>query len=83
MKATGIIRKVDELGRIVIPVEIRNLFNISEKDSIDISVDDDKIILKKYEANCIFCGRTEHLIEYRKKLICKNCCNKMAKLQEK
>lgn len=56
MKATGIIRRVDELGRVVIPIEIRNQFNIIEKDPIEIYVDDSSIILKKYEHNCVFCG---------------------------
>ena len=83
MKATGIIRKVDELGRVVIPVEIRNLFNISEKDPIDISVDDDRIILRKYEDSCIFCGKTENLVKYEGKLVCKNCSTKIMNLQNK
>ena len=55
MKSTGIIRKVDELGRVVIPIEIRNQFNIVEKDPIEIYVDGSSIILKKFEPNCIFC----------------------------
>lgn len=73
MKATGIIRRVDELGRVVIPIEIRNQFNIVEKDPIEIYVDDSSIILKKYEPNCIFCGSTENLVEYKDKLVCEKC----------
>lgn len=56
MKSTGIVRKIDELGRIVLPIEIRNTLDIKPKDSIEIFVDDDKIVLKKYQPSCIFCG---------------------------
>ena len=62
MKSTGIIRRMDELGRVVIPIEIRNQFNIVEKDPIEIYVDGSSIVLKKYEPNCIFCGNTDNLI---------------------
>ena len=80
MKSTGIIRRVDELGRVVIPIEIRNKFNIVEKDPIEIYVDRTSIILKKFEPNCIFCGNTKNLIEYNDKLICENCSKKIADL---
>ena len=83
MKSTGIIRKVDELGRVVIPIEIRNQFNIAEKDPIEIYVDGSSIVLKKYEPNCIFCGNTENLIDYNDKLICEDCSKKISKLKEK
>lgn len=82
MKATGIIRKVDELGRVVIPIEIRNKFNIVEKDPIEIYVDESSIVLKKYEPNCIFCGETKNLVEYKGKLVCKNCSEKLNSLQD-
>lgn len=75
MKSTGIIRKVDELGRIVIPIEIRNKFNIEEKDQIEIFVDGTNIVLKKHQENCIFCGITKNLTEYKDKLICEKCLN--------
>ena len=81
MKSTGIIRKVDELGRVVIPIEIRNQFNIAEKDPIEIYVDGSSIVLKKYEPNCIFCGSTENLISYNDKLICEDCSKKISKLK--
>ena len=81
MKSTGIIRKVDELGRVVIPIEIRNQFNIAEKDPIEIYVDGSSIILKKYEPNCIFCGNTENLINYNDKLICEDCSKNISKLK--
>ena len=81
MKSTGIIRKVDELGRVVIPIEIRNQFNIAEKDPIEIYVDGSSIVLKKYEPNCIFCGNTENLINYNDKLICEDCSKKISTLK--
>lgn len=83
MKATGIIRKVDELGRVVIPIEIRNQFNIVEKDPIEIYVNDSSIVLTKYQPNCIFCGNTENLVEYKSKLVCNKCSKQLGILQEK
>ncbi|MBQ2938049.1 MAG: AbrB/MazE/SpoVT family DNA-binding domain-containing protein [Clostridia bacterium] len=82
MKATGIIRRVDELGRVVIPIEIRNQFNIVEKDPIEIYVDGSSIVLKKYEPNCVFCGSTENLVEYKDKLVCDKCSKELNVLQE-
>ena len=82
MKATGIIRKVDELGRVVIPIELRNKFNISERDPIEIYVDGNSIILKKYESNCVFCGKTKGLTEYKGKNICSLCLKKISDLSE-
>ncbi len=78
MKSTGIVRRMDELGRVVIPIEIRNQFNIVEKDPIEIFVDGSSIVLKKFEPNCIFCGGTKNLIEYKNKLICENCSKKIS-----
>ena len=83
MKATGIIRRVDELGRVVIPIEIRNQFNIVEKDPIEIYVDDSSIVLKKYQPNCVFCGNTENLVEYKNKLVCQKCSKSLNNLCEK
>ncbi len=83
MKSTGIIRKLDELGRVVIPIELRNKFNISEKDPIEIYVDGTNIILKKYEVSCIFCGKTDNLKEYKDKQICNSCLLKLSGLSEK
>lgn len=81
MKSTGIIRKVDELGRVVIPIELRNKFEISEKDPIEIYVDGSSIILKKYEPNCVFCGNSKTLITYKDKLVCAKCAKKLANLE--
>ncbi len=73
MKSTGIVRKVDELGRIVLPIELRRTLDIAEKDSLEIYVDEDSIILKKYHPACIFCGETEGVENYKDKKVCKNC----------
>lgn len=83
MKSTGIVRRVDELGRVVIPIELRNKFAINEKDQIEIYVDGSSIILKKYEPNCIFCGNTNDLVKYKDKLICQKCSSKIFDLSNK
>ena len=79
MKSTGIVRRVDELGRVVIPIELRNKFGITEKDPMEIYVDGSSIILKKYEPNCIFCGSSKKLIDYQWRLICEKCAEKIGK----
>lgn len=73
MKSTGIVRRVDELGRIVIPIELRRTLNIEEKDALEIYVDGEQIILKKYEPSCIFCGNARDVVNYKGKNICKSC----------
>lgn len=83
MKATGIIRKVDELGRIVIPMELRNKLKIKEKDPLEIFVEGSSIILKKYEDTCIFCKSNKNLISYNDKLICSNCAKNILNLSLK
>ena len=82
MKSTGVVRKVDELGRVVIPKEIRDMLEIYEKDPIEIYIDGNSIILKKVETNCIFCGNNKNLVEYKDKLICKKCLNNISKIEE-
>lgn len=81
MKSTGIIRRVDELGRVVIPIELRNKFGIAEKDPIEIFVDGSNIVLKKFEPNCIFCGSSKKLAEYKDKLVCDKCLEKLSGLK--
>lgn len=73
MKSTGIVRKLDQLGRIVIPMELRRTLDIAEKDAIEIYTDGEEIVLKKYEPACIFCGEAKDVINYKGKNICKNC----------
>lgn len=79
MKSTGIIRKLDELGRVVLPIEIRRTFNLAEKDAVEIFVEDDRIILKKHQPNCLLCGEDKNLIEFKGKLICKSCAKNLSK----
>jgi len=79
MKSTGVVRKVDELGRIVIPIELRRTMGIEEKDALEIYVDNEKIILKKYEPACIFCGNAEDVQNYKGKNICRNCFTEISK----
>lgn len=73
MKSTGMVRRIDELGRIVIPKEIRKKLEIDIKDPMEIYVDGRSITLKKIEDNCIFCGSNKNLITFKDKLICKKC----------
>ena len=73
MKATGIVRKVDELGRIVLPIELRRTLNIRHEDPIEIFVDGDYIMLKKYEPACIFCCNAKDVITIRGKNVCAEC----------
>ena len=73
MKSTGIVRQVDNLGRIVLPIELRRTYDLAVKDAIEIYTEDDKIILKKFKRSCIFCGGTENLVDYKNKSICADC----------
>lgn len=77
MKSTGIVRKVDELGRVVLPIELRRTLEIAEKDALEIYVEGSTIILKKYEPACIFCGDAKNVISYRGKNICQNCMKEL------
>lgn len=73
MNTSGMARRVDDLGRIVLPVEMRRLFGIRAGDALDISVDDRGIVLRKVETGCVFCGETETLRTYRDKQLCAAC----------
>ena len=77
MKSTGIVRKVDELGRIVHPIELRRTLGIEEKDRIEIFVDGESIILRKYQPACIFCDNAKDIINYKGKNICPDCIRAM------
>ena len=78
MKSTGIVRKVDELGRIVLPIELRRTLNIDVKVSLEIYVDGPQIILKKYEPACVFCGNAKDVVNFKGKIICRSCMNELA-----
>lgn len=73
MKSTGIVRKVDELGRIVLPIELRRVLDISERDELEIYMENDHIILKKYEPSCTFCASSQGLTNYKGKNVCLSC----------
>jgi len=77
MKATGITRKVDELGRVVLPVELRRTLDIAEKDVLEIYVENDSVILKKYEPACIFCDNARNVISFKGKNICPSCIKEL------
>ncbi len=77
MKSTGIVRKVDELGRIVLPIELRRTLGIEEKDRIEIFVEGESVILRKYQPACIFCDNAKDLILYKGKNICPDCIRSM------
>lgn len=81
MKTTGMVRPVDNLGRVVIPREIRKQFDVENGiDSFEIFVDDDKIILRKYQPGCIFCGEMEGIVTYNGHVVCKACANKLSEM---
>ena len=73
MRATGIVRRVDELGRIVIPIELRRELEIAPRDPIEIWVDGDQTVLRKYRPGCIFCGKPEDMGEFMGKNVCRRC----------
>ena len=80
MKATGIVRKLDQLGRIVIPKELRTTFDLKENDPIEIFVEGSDIILRKYQPACIFCNEATDVIQFEGKNVCKNCLAKIKAL---
>lgn len=79
MKSTGIVRKIDELGRIVVPIELRRNLDVKEGDPVEIFVDGEQIILKKYQPSCIFCGEGKEVSNYKGKNICSCCMNELRK----
>ena len=80
MKSTGIVRKVDELGRIVLPIELRRTLDIGEKDALEIYVDGETIVLKKYAPSCVFCNDTSGVVSYRGKNICAACLRELKRV---
>ncbi len=80
MKSTGILRCVDELGRIVIPKSMRVNLDIAERDQVEIFVEGERIILQKYDPSCVFCGSTHDILFYNGKRICKACLDSLKSL---
>lgn len=77
MKSTGIVRPVDELGRIVVPKELRRTLGIENGDSVEIFTEDDRIILRKYRPGCVFCDNASDLSVFNGKPICSSCLGKL------
>lgn len=77
MKSTGIVRKVDELGRVVLPISIRQTMDIGEKDSLEIFTDENRIILQKYQPSCVFCTNADNIVMFSGKRICEDCLKKI------
>ena len=80
MKSTGLSRPIDSLGRIVLPIEIRRTLDLSVRDTVEIYIEEDKVILKKYSPTCVFCGNSENVTQYRGKLICQECLDDLSAL---
>lgn len=80
MKSTGIVRKVDELGRIVLPIEMRRTLDIAEKDALEIYVEGSTVILKKYKPSCIFCDTAKDVSEFKGKNVCPKCLKELKSL---
>ena len=79
MKSTGIVRKVDSLGRVVLPIELRRTMGMDVKDPVEIFVQGDRIVLRKYQPACIFCNEDDNVVLYKGKNICKNCIDALVK----
>lgn len=82
MKATGVVRKVDELGRIVLPKELRDTFDINIKDPLEIYVNGEMMILKKYQPSCVFCNNADNIVPFKGKLVCVDCANEAKMIEE-
>ncbi len=80
MKSTGIVRKIDDLGRVVLPIELRRTLGLEVGDGIEIFTEDDSIVLKKHQATCVFCGSEKKLKGYENKLLCSGCRKKIGSL---
>ena len=82
MKTTGVVREIDTLGRMVVPNEMRETLGIEPRDSLEISLEGDRIVMKKHFASCVFCQSTEETIPYRGKLICRSCLSELNQAAE-
>lgn len=80
MKSLGMVRKIDELGRIVLPIEIRRMLDIKPGDGVEMFSDKDRIILQKYAPSCLFCGEADDIVTYKDKRICSACLEAIKKI---
>lgn len=81
MKSTGIVRELDSLGRIVLPKSLRRIYDLNEKDGLEIFTEGDMLILRKYTPFCVFCGSSDGIENYRGKNICRNCMDEISDLK--
>ena len=81
MKTSGIVRKVDELGRIVLPVEMRRLLNIEEKDYLEISLEGDAVVVRKHHAACVFCGSAREICDFHGRSVCACCLQQLKNIE--
>lgn len=79
MKSTGIVRRVDELGRIVLPIELRRTLDIAERDELEIYIENDRIILQKYAQACVFCASSRGLVSHKGKCVCQDCLRSLGR----
>ena len=77
MKSTGMVRKIDDLGRIVLPAEIRKVLDIQLRDSVEIFTEGEQINLQKYRPSCIFCNRVDQVVYFQEKRVCTECIAKL------
>ena len=78
MKSTGIVRKIDNLGRVVIPIELRKTMELTENDAVEIFTEGNSIIFKKYVVSCVFCGNSKEVVKYKDKCVCKKCISNLS-----
>ena len=81
MKSTGIVRKVDELGRIVLPIEMRRTLDIAERDALEIYVEGPSVILKKYQPSCVFCESVTDVRVFHGKNVCPKCIQELQSME--
>lgn len=82
MKSIGIVRDVDALGRVVLPKELRDTMHIAQKDPLEIYVDGENIVLRKYEPACLFCGNAQDLISFADRKVCRECLAEMNRISQ-
>lgn len=82
MKSTGIVRNIDELGRVVVPKEIRTTLGIANSDPVEFFVEEDKIVLRKYRPVCHFCGAVEEIVDFKNKKVCASCISELSAIEK-
>ncbi len=80
MRATGVVRRVDQLGRIVLPKKLRKEFEFNEKNDIELLIDGDTIVLRKFMPSCVFCNTRDDVNVYKGRNICEKCMDELKDL---